>query len=177
MAINIRDALKRTFDLASLRHEAKKDLNAHEWRQYQIIKKSFNDQRRDLQTQFEVHYDRRIADERQRLIEQAGSKGKSLKHRWFGHDPFNKEAIHRQAHIRVLSRHHRQMTDIDEREKEALQTLLDRCEKRIALRDKPKTDFNRTADRRQEKNRRQSDRSSMSKPQSRPVRQLTFQRD
>ncbi len=94
MSFDIAKELKRTFDLASLRREAQHHLSGDDWRDYQTIKKSFDDKRGHEKRGFERSYATHVETERRRLIDQAGAKAKHLKHRWFGDDGFDKAAIY-----------------------------------------------------------------------------------
>ena len=156
MGIDISEELKRTFDLAALRREAAKTLTATEWKELQNIKKTHDDTRRFENRQYEMEYRTRVEVARKRLINQAGAKSKDFKHRWFGQDRFDKAAIHRQAQRNVRNQHHQLMAGIDQQESRAIRQLLDHCEKRTQLRDKPKKDFNQAADRRLSPDRRQA---------------------
>ena len=46
MSFNISDEIKRTFDLASLKHQAAKDFTSQEWKAYRKITEKFDGQRR-----------------------------------------------------------------------------------------------------------------------------------
>ena len=148
MSFNIKDEIKRTFDLASLKHRCAKDLAPQEWKEYQKIRQKFDDLRRFEHRTFELEYKTRFEVARKRLINQAGAKTRDFKHRWFGGDQFDKSAINRQAERNVRNSHAQLMAGIDKQEARETSQLLDSCEKRIEQREKPKRDFARAADRR-----------------------------
>ena len=148
MSYNISEDLKSTFHLATLRNEAAKDLNASEWKKFQQIKTRHDDLRRFEQRAHEMEYKTRVEVARKRIINKAGAKNKDFKHRWFGNDQFDKSATNRQAHRNVRGQHHQLMAGIDKMEARDITKLLDTCEKRNQLRDKPKHDFEQATDRR-----------------------------
>ena len=148
MSFNIKDEIKRTFDLASLKHACAKDFSAQEWKEYQKIRQKFDDLRRFEQRTFELEYKTRFEVARKRLINRAGSRAKDFKHRWFGGDQFDKSAINRQAERNVRNSHAQLMAGIDKQEARETEQLLENCKKRTDLREKPKRDFSNAADRR-----------------------------
>ncbi len=154
MSFDIGEELKRTFDLAGLRREATKKLTATEWKEFQQIRKTYDDSRRFETRQYEMEYKTRVEVARKRLINQAGAKSKDFKHRWFGQDRFDSSAINRQAQRNVRNGHEQLMAGIDRQESRDIRQLLDRCEQNVRQREKPKQDFNRAADRRQAQPRR-----------------------
>jgi len=148
MSFNISEELKRTFDLASLKHLASKNLNANERKAYSKITERYGDLRRFEQRAHEMEYDTRVEVARKRIINQAGAKNKDFKHRWFGNDQFDKSATNRQAHRNVRAQHGQLMAGIDKMEARDITKLLDVSEKRNQLRDKPRHDFEQATDRR-----------------------------
>ncbi len=148
MAFNIKDEIKRTFDLASLKHQAAKDFTSQEWKSYQKIRQKYDDLRRFEQRTYEIEYKTRFEVARKRLINQAGAKTRDFKHRWFGNDQFDKSALNKQAERNVRNSHYQLMAGIDKQEARETSQLLDNCKKRTDLREKPKRDFARAADRR-----------------------------
>ncbi len=148
------DDIKRSFDLISLRREAAKMLTGREWSEFQKIKKAYEDKRRFEQRAYELEYDTRVEVVRERLINQAGEKNLDFKHRWFSHDRFDKSAINRQAHRWVQDQHQRRLAHLEAREIKDIDKLLNCCERRRKLREKPRRDFDRATDRRSGKERR-----------------------
>lgn len=146
----MRDEIKRTFHLAGLRNEAAKTLNGDEWKQFQKIKRDFADLRRFEGRAYEIEYDTRLEVARKRLINQAGAKNKDFKHRWFGTDNFDKEAITRQARRVVRDDQHKLMAHLETKEAQAVDSLLEKSQHRKESREKPKRDFERATDRRQQ---------------------------
>lgn len=148
MSYNISDEIKRTFDLASLKHQAAKDFTSQEWKAYRKIAEKFDDLRRFEQRNYEMEYKTRVEVARKRLINKAGSKSKDFKHRWFGQDQFDKSAVHRQAVRNVRNSHHQLMAGIDKQEARETTQLLESSEKRTMQREKPKQEFANATDRR-----------------------------
>lgn len=146
---SISNDLKRTFGIATLRREAAKILNASEWKELQGIKKKFLNQAKFEKRAHELEYDTRVEVMRKRLSNQAGSKTRDFKRRWFGNDRFDKAAIDRQAHRLVRNQLHQSLGRLEIQETRAINALMDRSEHRQHLREKPKQDFNKKADRRQ----------------------------
>lgn len=149
MSINISEELRRTFDLASLRQEASKDLTAAQWKEFRQIKQTYDERRRFEDRQFKAEYPTRVEIARKRLINQAGEKKKDFKHRWFGQDRFDRSAINRQAHRNVRAQHVQLISGIDRQETRDLHAFFNRCRQHHEQREKPKQEFNRAADRRQ----------------------------
>jgi len=148
MSFDIAKELKRTFDLASLRREAQHHLSGDDWRDYQTIKKSFDDKRGHEKRGFERSYATHVETERRRLIDEAGAKAKHLKHRWFGDDGFDKAAIVRQAHRNVRQRFDRNLAALDDQEHQAIESLLERVSPSRGQQRSLKPGFLQAADRR-----------------------------
>ena len=148
MSFNISDEIKRTFDTASLKHQAAKDFTSQEWKEYRKIGQNYDDLRRFEQRTFEIEYKTRFEVARKRLINQKGAKAKDFKHRIFGSDQFDKSAINAQAERNVRNSHFQLMASIDKNEARETTQLLDTCKKRTELREKPKREFAKAADRR-----------------------------
>ena len=148
MSFNISDEIKRTFDLASLKHQAAKDFTSQEWKAYRKIGQKYDDLRRFEQRSYEIEYKTRFEVARKRLINQKGAKTRDFKHRWFGNDQFDKSAINKQAERNVRNSHFQLMAGIDSQEARETSQLLESCEKRTEQREKPKRDFANAADRR-----------------------------
>lgn len=148
MTFNISEEIKRTFDLAGLKHQAAKDFTSQEWKAYRKITEKFDGFRRFEQRTYEMEYKTRVEVASKRLINQKGAKVREFKHTWFGHDQFDKSAINRQAVRNVRNSHHQLMAGIDNQQARETAQLLDACEKHTELREKPKQDFANATDRR-----------------------------
>lgn len=148
MTFSISEELKRTFDLASLKNQAFKTLNAKEWNNYRKITDNYDGLRRSEERAFDIEYKTRVEVASKRLINKAGEKPKDFKHRWFGSDQFDKSAVSRQADRNVRFQHHQLMAGLDQKEAGEISQLLDRSEHRQQAREKPLKDFERATDRR-----------------------------
>jgi hypothetical protein len=126
MSFDIATELKRTFDLASLRREAKHNLSGDDWHDYQTLKQSFAEKRQQEKRDFDRTYATTVEAERQRLIDKAGAKAKHFRHRWFGDDAFDKAALTRQAHRNVRHRFEQTLAALDDQERQSTEQLLER---------------------------------------------------
>lgn len=148
MTFSISEELKRTFDLASLKNQAFKTLNAKEWNSYRKITDKNDGLRRSEERAFEIEFKTRFEVARKRLINKASEKPKDFKHRWFGSDQFDKTAVNRQADRNVRFQHHQLMAGIDQKETREIGQLLDGSQHRQQAREKPLKDFDKATDRR-----------------------------
>lgn len=130
MSWSLTEKLKLTFDLASLRHEASKKLNGDEWKGYQTIRDRYDADRQTARATYWDEYQSRVETVRAELLRQAGAKTLDLKPKYVGNDRFDANALGRQAHRQVQSRHQRDLDEIDRRELFAIDVLLEGAEKR-----------------------------------------------
>ena len=154
MSFNPSAELKKSFDLASLRHFAKKHLRGEDWQVVQKVMKTFDDNRRYERRDYKLNYETRLNAARTKLIDKAGAKTKSFKHRWFGNDQFSATAINKQADRMVRSSHLKAMEFLDAEEQQTLSRLCDLVKPNRALKQKTKQDFEKAVDRRQTPERR-----------------------
>ncbi len=130
MSLALTQEIKHAFDLAALRYEASKLLISKDWQEFQKIKNSYATERQLAEDNYVREYDRRVEVARKKLIAKAGQKNRDFKHRLFGTDKFDKATITRQAHAQVRYVHHALLLELETKEKEAVRTLLARCEVR-----------------------------------------------
>lgn len=140
--------------LLELRKEAARMLNNDEWTAYKEVSSKLDSERRYTRRTFELEYADRVSEAQWRLIHKAGSVKRQLVDRRFGSDAFNKHQINRQAQLEVRSAHKRDMARIDDRECDALSTMLDSAKARVQAREKPIKDFQKAVDRRSGEDRR-----------------------
>ena len=111
------DDIQRAFqpqsDLERLRLEAARTLNRTEWASYKEASNSFDAQRRYVRRSYELEYPARIAEERKRLINKAGSIKRNFVPRFLGNDAFNADAINRRAQMNVRAAHKNDLKRID----------------------------------------------------------------
>jgi len=156
MAFSITDDLKKTFALATLRREAAKILNPREWKELQKIKDRYDAQKRFEKRSHELEYKTRVEVARKRLINQAAQARKEFQPIWARNDRFDKEAIERQARRQVKAGFKRLIEKFEASEAREIEGLLNRCEHRRKLREKPRKDFTKAAERRRGLERRQT---------------------
>jgi hypothetical protein len=153
---NMTNQIRQTFKLASLRHEAAKNLRGEDQVAYSKVVMAYAEQRKAEIQSYQSEYRTRVEVERKRLIDKAGEKNKTFQHRWFGSDKFDKAAITRQAQRNVRQDHERTLARLDQQETEVVDGILERAGHRQAQREKPKRDFQKAVDRRQGQDRRQT---------------------
>ncbi|MGJ8572280.1 MAG: hypothetical protein ACSHXI_16440 [Hoeflea sp.] len=151
---NLSNQIRQTFKLASLRHEAAKNLRGEDQVAYSKVVMAYAEQRKSEIQTYQNEYQTRVEVERKRLIDKAGEKNKTFQHRWFGADKFDKAAITRQAHRNVRQDHESTLARLDRQETETVDGLLEKAGHREALREKPMRDFQKAVDRRQGQDRR-----------------------
>lgn len=152
----IQNELKATFDVASLRREAASSLNHTEWRKLRNITDRFDKQRRAVDRIYKLDYDTLMDSARQKVMADTGQPKSEFKWKFLGKDQFNKDVIEKRAHTLVHRMRNAEMTELDRQEATAIRTLVDGCQERKALREKPQKDFARAADRRMGQDRRRS---------------------
>ena len=140
--------VRLAFDLASLRHEAGRDLSAGDWGEYRRINETYASRRSVVERDFTQTYGERVADVRRRLIDEAGSRTLDLVPRLMGRDRFDHSVIERQAHREVHLAHRSTLGRIDREEAEAIEGLLARAGRTDKARDNPLRDFTRATERR-----------------------------
>ena len=146
--------VRDTFNKALRQREAAQNLNGEEWAQFRKIRNDCAAQIRGEQRLFELDYQTRFEVARKRRINEAGAKQKTFKPRWLGSDKFDSQAIARQADRDVRHAHAQVIAHLEAKRDEALDALLQRSEHRQRLRDKPKQDFAKAANRRSGRDRR-----------------------
>ena len=150
--------LKRTFDLASLRHRAKSLTRPADWEKANEITKRYARETSKQEKLYKRDYITRVEKALEARIDKAGVKDRTFKHRLFGSDNFDKSALTRQAHRDVQHDHSRRISQLASRETQELNVLVSTAEQRDSakqqLREKPIKDFQRAADRRSKPDRR-----------------------
>lgn len=145
----------RTYRLMFSTRDAAKILNKEEMKELTKIKRDHNNLRISEGRIYEFEYKSRVETEVHRQVNKAGEKHRHFKPRWLGQDKFNKQTHYRQAQRIVQHDHQKLLAHIDELEITAIEGLTARCQKNIDLKELPKKDFNRSADRRDGSDRRQ----------------------
>ena len=129
MSLDLTKNIKATFELATLKRDAKRLLTSKDWKTYEAIKQKHDAFRKVEQQSHIQEYDTRVEVAIKRLIAQAGAKQRDHKPRWAAHDRFDKTAITAQAHRNVQRQQAQVIAGIDEMEKNELSKLLKRTER------------------------------------------------
>lgn len=148
MESSITEQLRDTFALASLRNKASHFRSPKDWERGLAIINRYKSHTEELENNYHAEYDSRINRVLKQLIDKAGAKDLSFKHRWFGTDNFNKSTLTRQAHQIVQNKHQERINYLNKRESTELRTLDNEIEQRDQLQGKPTQDFERSATRR-----------------------------
>lgn len=156
MALNIKGELKRTYGIAALEREAKQHLKASEWKEYQGIRERYDGLRNVEERSFQLEYETRLRVEQRRVINQRGAKQLDHKHRWFGSDQFDKSATLKQADTNIRSKHHELIVHLTDKETGEIEALLEGAGHRQKASKKFSRDFQKTTERRDDHERRQS---------------------
>ncbi len=151
MPFDITKELKRTFDLADMRHKTRGFRKAEDWEQGRAIMAKYQRQAKVQTQSYYAQYDTRVSQALQRLMDKAGTPKKTLTNRFFQTDQFNKDLLLRQAHKDVQQDHHRRISRIEHNEAKELGVLIEKIERRDAKREEMKQSFNRSADKQKAK--------------------------
>lgn len=154
MNTSITGELKRSFDLASLRKEAKTLNRPEHWAEINRITTRCDKARQREERLHAAFFDTRVEMARRRLIDEAGTIGRDLKPLSFGDDRFDRNAITRQAQRLVLKSHERRLARIDELERRSLGAVVDRARQENPSPAPARDEFTRVANRRDGKDRR-----------------------
>lgn len=146
--MSIQNDLRRAFELASLKREAKFILTPREWKTYQDIVKVHEARRVSEEKAYRNEFDTRVEMARRRIINEAGRKNKDFKPRFLGRDALSKDDINRQAIRDVQHAHHRRLAAIDKMLAREIKCLIDTCQHAREKSRQLHEDFSRAADRR-----------------------------
>lgn len=153
METSLNDELHRTFELATLRQKANKVSKPEDWQKVNNIMTHYANEKKKQTQNYYAEYDSRVSKVMQKLIDEAAGKDKKLTLKWFGHDPFDKDRLTRQANRLVQHDHHRRLKQLEENEIKELKELTSQIEQRDAVIEVSQ-DFNQTVDRRDGQERR-----------------------
>lgn len=155
MESSITDELKRTFDLASLRHEASQLRTPADWERANEIRNRYKREANKQEQRYFKDYDTRVRKILSQLIDKAGAKDLTFKHRWFGSDNFNKDNLTRKAHRFVQMDQQRRLDSLSESEAKDLGSFMKKIKQRDQLQGKSQKSFERATNRRTGSERRQ----------------------
>lgn len=150
----VRAHFKPRGELYELRHKLARVMNKDEWDEYRKVSKNFADKRIYTERAFELDYHQRFDEVRQRLIDEAGSVKRRFVPRFMGTDNFDKTEINRRADREVRDAHANDMARIDIAECKILNSMLETCDSRLQIKEKPLRDFQKATDRRSGADRR-----------------------
>ena len=150
----VRAHFKPRGGLYELRHKLACVMNEKEWQKFRKVTEEFGGKRTFTKRAFELSYNQRFDEARQRLIDEAGSVKRRFVPRFTGSDNFDKTEINRRADKQVRDAHEQDLARIDIAETGVLRDMLENCEKRVMERDKPLRDFQKAVDRRAGSDRR-----------------------
>ena len=156
MTLSIRDELKLTFDLATLRHEARSIKAPHQWhRATELIGRCLDARTREKEL-FAERYDGRVEMRRRQIIHEAGTVRAAPHPHWGGNDRFSPDVTLRQAQRDVRKAHNARIQRIDMIEHRGLDAICAQSRRENALRGKASNDFEKAVDRRTGEDRRRS---------------------
>lgn len=146
---DIRKELTRTFDLASLRHEASQKLTGDDWEQFRQIKDAHAKQRKEIDKSYTQNEPALLAKAKeqiltsQRLTPQTPQPrppiGASAKQH------LSQDQLDRQAMRRVDAAKQGDHAQVDQNEARTLRALVESRAKRETHRDQARRDFGRAA--------------------------------
>lgn len=148
MALSINEELRRAFELASLRREARSITAAHQWRAANQLQTRCSEARTREKDLYYTRYDRRVETRRRELIHEAGKVRRDHRPWGEGQDRFDPQATLRQAHNDVRNAHAARIARIDDYERGELAKIIERSRREAAIRGLAKDEFRRVADRR-----------------------------
>ncbi len=148
--------IQETFRRASLQREVALGLKDQNLTRYQEIQSAYDERRAEESVAYRNEYGTRVEAARKRLVDDAASKGRSLRPRFLGRDGFNKEEINRLAHRTVRLDHLRTLEGIETARQDQTQAFLTEVGQTRELGEKMKDNFARATDRRVGPDRRSS---------------------
>ena len=156
MTLSVRDELRLTFDLATLRHEARSIKVPHQWhRVRELVDRCFDARKREEHL-FAERYDARVEMRRRQIIHEAGAVRAAPHPHWGGNDRFSPDVTLRQAQRDVRRAHAARIQRIDQIEHRGLDAICAQSRRENALRGKAIQDFEKAVDRRTGQERRRS---------------------
>ena len=150
----VRAQFKPRGDLYELRHKLARVMNEKEWQEFRKVTEDFDGKRTFTKRAFELNYNQRFDEVRQRLIDEAGSVKRRFVPRFVGLDNFDKTEINRRADKQVREAHDSDLARIDVAEAGVLRDMLEKCDRRTMEKEKPLREFQKAVDRRSGSDRR-----------------------
>ncbi|MFD1301744.1 hypothetical protein [Methylobacterium marchantiae] len=148
MGLTLKEELRRAFELATLRREAKDIRTPRQWAQADALMTRSRVLRDREERLFAERYDMRVEATQRRLIDAAGTPPRILQPRWIGLDRFDASALLRQAQRDVHAHHDRRISRIKEAEARALEGIVRHAAQENAVHGIARDAFQRAADQR-----------------------------
>ena len=147
-ALSINEELKRAFQLASLRQQARFLTEPRQWRETSNLLMRCEAARTREKDLYQERYEARVENRRRKLIDEAGQVRREHRPVDQGRDRFDPQATLRQAHNDVRNAHAGRIARIEEFERAELGLIVERARRESALRGMAQGAFDRAADRR-----------------------------
>lgn len=148
MTQSITQRLTDVFALASLRLQTERLTDPAQHQEVREIRERYTKTYTAEEREFRSQYATRVEVAKRKLIDKAGSKTRDLQHPWFGHDRFDRQAIHRQAQRQVRMAHTAKLDQLDRLEANELEAVLSRAADGGSAERQVKRDFLQATDRR-----------------------------
>lgn len=148
MPSSIKDDLRRTFELASLRNIAAQVQTTRQWRLVEDVRGRSDIVRTKIKDEYAQQFATRVEIARRRIIDEAGAPIRELRPYGLGSDRFSLEDTLRQARREVRDQQQRRLDWIDEFERNALRELVKQFEREGALRGHARDAFDQASNHR-----------------------------
>ena len=148
MALSINEELRRAFELATLRREARTISVPHRWNDVNTVMMRCNTARAREKDLYADRYNARVEVRRRQLIHEAGKVRREHRPWGEGRDRFDPEATRRQAQQDVRNAHAARIARVDEYERDGLKAIGERSRRESAVQGIARDNFQRAADRR-----------------------------
>lgn len=124
MALSLAEHLRRSFDLATLKREARALKTGRHWEQANHLMLRCDALRTKETKLYRERYDTRVEAEYRRILNASASMRRELKPNWIGQDRFNSGDLLRQARRNVLTRHESRLQQMDALETRELRRIV-----------------------------------------------------
>ena len=147
MRLSINNELRRIFELATLRREARTIIAPQRWADVTALRLRCDATRTREKDLYSERYQTRVGVRRRKLIDEAGAARREFQPWGVGRDRFDPQATRRQAERDVRIAHEARMMRIDEFECRQLGKIVERARKENALRTNAREIFESGPDR------------------------------
>jgi hypothetical protein len=155
MALSLAEQLRRSFDLATLKRQARTLKTARHWQQANHLMLRCDALRTKELRLYRERYDTRVEVECRRLLHDSASARRELKPNWIGQDRFNAADLLRQARRNVLAHHENRLGRLDALETRELRRIVWKAARENQIEGTAQDAFTRAVDRRMGMDRRQ----------------------